>query len=315
MTNEKSLWDMSDEEADEYMKPIRARLRLENERPEVKTRLKREKGMRELIATMVYPLLPTLPALDENHAHPSNGSRKVVKVSMGKKRTASDEEMRRHSLESDKQQRAELNLAFALERIDRTRFNKNGGEESQSFPDVLHREMMESRIEAAYTDSRWQFKVGASLYVLEQMHNRYHSPSPSLNKAQWLLCNMPTDPASTLLKPRGDPRKIGGQWRFYHLVSDLWAAFVVWHGSLLNYELGDLVRFYLEGDPEYIYRLARYFNDFRCQLKRVEGPISYLQRGQSMCCLYNYEPVQSDEIPALLSANQLSCLQNYQIPP
>ena len=314
MESRKNLWLMSDTELTEYHKAATARKQIEEELPENKARLLRNKQMNNLLSDMIYPPL-TLPENSENNSvNVPNTTIRSAKYSMGTKRVLLDEDRQRYELESQKQLQLATRLHFALERIAKTKWGSSHQAEGQLLNDIQHRDMLEKRITAALNSCSWPYKVGASLYLFQQMHDKNLTSAPSLNKAQWLLCNCSLDSHSPLTVRREDPRKIGEQWKTYYSVSDYWAAYAVWANSPMKFDSKKFMEFYYHCDYVKFKRLARFFRDFRARVKVQKGRVPYLKLGSAKWSAEESLPLANiDEIPGILSENQWAELKAYRL--
>lgn len=165
------------------------------------------------------------------------------------------------------------------------------------------------------------YKVGASLYIYHQMQFLGKSAAPSLGKSQWMVDSVPIHEVQAIPhKRRGDPRKIGENWRTYFPASHYWAAFVVLAGNPFTPPENALTRLILQYDVEEFKRFAATFLHFRRSLRdaaagdgipsephilrALDTDLTHSDFGDTL-------PVPDDDIPILIEDFQWQWLEKY----
>lgn len=173
--------------------------------------------------------------------------------------------------------------------------------------------------------AKWPFKLGAALYLHQQMAVRHKDSEPSQGKALWLVTKAPVSPikreGNIHLRPDGgDPSKIGDQWKHYYSVAHYWAAFVVWAKSPLNYPTDRfaLIDFVASVNPNEFLKNAAAFKKFR-----ADQPISaskanpFIKQGldEEDSTLDDVVPTDPLLIPDPLYDYQWAALKDYKTRP
>lgn len=305
---------MSEEEQAEHFRVAAARRQEIDEQPENKARALRDQQMVDLLSDMIYPSLTLPDAYESDQGSPADRAVRRIKYSMGTRSILLHEDGQRFDLESQKQEQSASRFRFALARIAKTKWALSPRPEPGLLEDIQHRDLLETRITTALNNCHWPYKVGASLYLFQQMHDRHRTSTPSLNKAQWLLFKSAIPAQDAAKVRRGDPRKVGERWKAYYSVSDLWAAYVVWAGAPLQFTESKLIEFYYECELEKFHRTARFFQDFRARVQVPRGRIPYLKRGAAKWSSKESRPIEdSMGIPDLLSELEWAELENYRL--
>lgn len=195
--------------------------------------------------------------------------------------------------------------------------------------DVASPEMLRSQpynwilpwIEQAKSSIKWPNKVGASLYIYQQLYNQHPTGQPSLSKSQWLVENAPLMTGeSSDVEQRGNHRKIGEKWALHFHVADFWAAFVALSGNPFIVPNNALERFLLHADVRVLLRLARTFLNFREELStkphaRRHREAKHIFRALSNCpasdALRDISPVAPEGVPHLVQQYQWAALVQY----
>lgn len=279
MTDKKSPWDMTAAEEAEWMAENTRIREASPEYPEIQRRRKNIGILSDIFAQMVYP---QTPATDWEITN--------------KKATELAQCLRRCCLRDNAN--STEGFASIVEAISSSRLNH-----------II--------IDEACSASRWPFKVGASLYIYQQMVHRERSSEPSLGKAQWLLTYAPMAGAKLSLRnSRGDAGQIGKQWKHYFTVAHYWAAFVVLNRNPLAYETTAPLQFICNADAKQFLSLASTFFHFRktvnVKLTRRKGQsLPYIKQG-----LYGDfdegDAKSPNDVPDLLSDYQWSALDLYE---
>lgn len=280
MNDRKSPWDWTDEEWGQFHDKKQAAL---DASPEYQNRIANTKIMSSILVDMLYPTVPE-PAFPPN---PWDRDSHVFR---------------------------------ALKFYGSVYHNKMSREIPAlgSLADTLG--IFRERILDACIDARSPFKVGASLYIYQQMCDGKFASDASLSKAQWLLTAAPlTTDESTVRKDGGSPDEIGKQWKHYFAVAHYWAAFVVLSGTPLQYQDAAPLNFICNIDSTEFLNLAAAFFDFR---RRVEVPfarrkgqeIPYIKQGIATIPdnLKEVPLMSIQDIPDLLAGYQWDMLQQYR---
>ncbi len=181
---------------------------------------------------------------------------------------------------------------------------------------------MERLILEADEAARWAYKLGAALYLHQQMVARSKCAEPSQGKSQWLISNAPLTPAPReggikARKDGGEPARIANQWKKYHFVAHYWAAFVVWAKAPLIYPCDRfaLVDFVLNADPDQFFANAAAFEQFRKEVKVTRQKAnSYIKEGLGENISGDIVPTPQTSIPDLLEPYQWAALTEYTTP-
>jgi hypothetical protein len=169
--------------------------------------------------------------------------------------------------------------------------------------------------------AKWPYKLGAALYLHQQMVVRRKDKEPSQGKAQWLVAKAPVKPIERggripLRPDGGEPGRIGDQWPKYFSVAHYWAAFVVWTKAPLDYPVDRyaLIDFVCNADPDDFLAQAAAFKKFRVDLpiERTKLlPLIKMDANRSDVWLDDIVPTSQLSIPDLLAPYQWDALREY----
>lgn len=173
--------------------------------------------------------------------------------------------------------------------------------------------------------AKWPYKLGAALYIHQQMAVRQRDDEPSQGKAQWLVAKAPIknieQGGKLLLRPDGgEPSKVGDQWKKYFAVAHFWAAFVLWTKSPLDYPAGrfTLIDFICNADPVEFLANAAAFVKFRAAQETTRTKtVPFIRKGIDHDFIEDNQivPTNPDSIPDLLAPYQWSALSQYKTRP
>lgn len=172
--------------------------------------------------------------------------------------------------------------------------------------------------------AKWPYKLGAALYLHQQMAVREKTTEPSQSKAQWLVANAPikqvaVNGESQLRPDGGQLARIGDQWNKYYVVAHYWAAFVVWAKTPLNYPVDGyaLIDFVCNADPDEFLAHAAAFRKFRADVPIARTKVMPFMRKDADRLdefLDDVVPTPQLSIPDLLDSYQWEALQKYKTP-
>ncbi len=184
---------------------------------------------------------------------------------------------------------------------------------------------IQGQILEAHEAAKWPYKLGASLYVHQQMAARNKVSEPSQGKAQFLVAKAPIrnfQPEGIVpLRPDGgEPSKIGDQWRRYFQVAHYWAAFVVWTKSPLicPTDRFALIDFVARAEPDEFFSNAAAFRRFRVTqpITRRKGSPFFKQGLDTVDrCLEEAIPTAPLKIRDFLKPYQWAALKHYKTRP
>lgn len=185
--------------------------------------------------------------------------------------------------------------------------------------------LMERLILEANETAKWAYKLGAALYVHQQMVMRKKCEEPSQGKSQWLVANAPLTPALReggikARKDGGEPARIANQWKKYHHVANYWAAFVLWAKTPLSFPQDSfaLVDFVLHADPDEFEANANAFAQFRTEVHITRQKAqSFIKKGYERPIDWSeseHPPTPQTSIPDLLEPYQWAALDEYVTP-
>ncbi|MEC4723286.1 hypothetical protein RY831_29445 [Noviherbaspirillum sp. CPCC 100848] len=286
--SEQNPWLMTPQEEAAWL----ARIRQENDTPESRQRDANRKKMAALLMNMLLPLIPA-----EAPAVTSPPSARKAPAHDALAELAGDV-------------RGQDRLLHAL-----NRYACASGEASLG---VYHRVLIQQLAFAA----RKLHKLGATLYLLQQLYDRRLHPEPGISKAQTLFAIAPLHEDDPLLE-REAPDKITAVWRRYSCVASNWAAFVVLTKSPLDYQ-PELLHDFLQADPVEAERLTEQFAAFRHRFRPVrthmgKSPTSYIKRGLGkLPPPTQHDPLYTEpalDIPNLLADYQWQALHQYSSTP
>lgn len=203
------------------------------------------------------------------------------------------------------------------------RFRKNPQNKSQEKDNLLDIDSDSNRlIDDVCEKSKWPYKLGAALYLHQQMvvHNKCKEPSQS--KALWLAAKAPlkfVDVGNGIeLRPDGgDSGKIGDRWASYYSVAHFWAAFVVWTKSPLVFPDTNhpLLDFICSAEVDHFLADAALFRAFREQVKtpRTKNAFPFIKQFEERedDVLSDVVPSPTGSIPDLLENYQWEALEQY----
>ncbi len=175
--------------------------------------------------------------------------------------------------------------------------------------------------------TKWPYKLGAALYIEQQMVAQKKCKEPSQGKAQWLVAKAPITPtkvgdAIPLRPDGGEPSKIGNQWKKYRSVAHFWAAFVVWAEKPLGLPNDRflLLDFICNADVDKFLSNAALFRKFRAdvEVSRTKKTALIKQFGgqgdkaRDDEVLEGIVPSPPDSIPDFLDHYQWAALEQYK---
>lgn len=162
------------------------------------------------------------------------------------------------------------------------------------------------------------YKVGATLYLLQQMYDRTLDTEPSLPKAFWVFACAPlTEDAGE--PPRENPWGYSRFWKNHHNAASEWAAFVTLTKTPLVHD-SDVLHRFLQQDPVEFEQLTEKFKRFRYRVKiprtsKDDESGRYLKLDLNefppaeLAHLKNEGPELG--IPNILSSHQWQTVQSY----
>ncbi len=185
--------------------------------------------------------------------------------------------------------------------------------------------LMERLILEANEAAKWAYKLGAALYIHQQMVVRNKCEEPSQGKSQWLVANAPLTPplregSVKARKDGGEPARIASQWKKYHHAANHWAAFVLWAKTPLSYphDSFPLVDFVLHADFDEFEANANAFAQFRTDVHITRQKAqSFIKKGYERPIDWSeseYPPPSQSSIPDLLEPYQWAVLTEYMTP-
>lgn len=169
--------------------------------------------------------------------------------------------------------------------------------------------------------AKWPYKLGAALYLHQQMAVRQKDCEPSQGKAQWLVANAPVkriyvEGIAQLRSGGGEPSKIGDQWNKYFAVAHYWAAFVVWAKAPLDYSTDSyaLIDFVCNADPDDFFANAAAFRKFRAEQPTTRTKtLPFIKQGIDFDSILDEKvPTSPFLIPDLLAPYQWAALKEYK---
>ena len=172
--------------------------------------------------------------------------------------------------------------------------------------------------------AKWPYKLGAALYLHQQMVAKLRHKEPSQGKAQWLVTNAPikerlVEGVIPLRPDGGKPTEIAKLWKRYYSVADFWAAFVVWARTPLDFPTDRfvLLDFISNADIDVFLGNAALFRKFRAELKITrtkKTPLINQFGARDEEILDGVAPSPDESIPDLLDKYQWAALERYETP-
>lgn len=162
-------------------------------------------------------------------------------------------------------------------------------------------------------------KVGASLYIYQQMYDLKVHDSPSQSKAQWLVPRLSyADRPFNQMPKMTTEKKIGEHWRDFYDISHVWAAFAASGTAPFLSDKETMTEFIRTVDASRFMRLAATFYAFRKRVKlhsslTKKSALPYIKHELEgwNAFLGDFEPLETSEIPNLLTDNHWALLAHY----